>query len=183
MNAEDLKICAQINQSCKQILQNPLFCLRKFKNLSKENKEDWINDIQSVNNSDKGIAIISYLQWNYMDIALVDLPCYSSPLLQNDFRKRIREISNEQLSYEQDIQLVKILAPLTDNPNASDVERITPIHFAAHHGHTEIVKILAPWTNNPNAPNNDGETPIEFSMFNFNVCRILMSFSISRKHN
>ena len=160
LNAEDLKICAQINQSCKQILQNPLFCLRKFKNLSKKNKEDWINDIQSVNNSDKGIAIISYLQWNYMDIALVDLPCYSSPLLQNDFRNRIREISNEQLSYEQDIQLVKILAPLTDNPNASDVERITPIHFAAHHGHTEIVKILAPLTNTPNAPGKYGFTPI-----------------------
>ena len=80
-------------------------------------------------------------------------------------------------------EIVKILAHLTDHPNAPDEKGQTPIHWAARYGQTEIVKILAPLTNNPNAPNNDGETPIEFSMFNFNVCRILMSFSISRKHN
>ena len=44
----DLKICAQINQFSKQILQNPIFCLRKFERLSKENHEDWIKAIQSV---------------------------------------------------------------------------------------------------------------------------------------
>ena len=65
LNVEDLKVCAQINQSCKQILQNPIFCLAKFKDLSKENKKVWIEAIQSVKNSDKGIAIISYLQWNF----------------------------------------------------------------------------------------------------------------------
>ena len=64
LNVEDLKIVAQINQSCKQILQNPIFCLRKFENLSKENRKDWINAIQSESNSDKGIAIIAYLRWN-----------------------------------------------------------------------------------------------------------------------
>ena len=76
LDVEDLKICAQINQSCKQILQNPIFCLRNFKGLSKENQRDWIKVIQSVKNSDKGIAIISYLQWNLKKEALVDLPCY-----------------------------------------------------------------------------------------------------------
>ena len=30
LDVEDLKICAHINQSCKQILQNPIFCLSKF---------------------------------------------------------------------------------------------------------------------------------------------------------
>ena len=49
LDVEDLKICAQINQSCKQILQNPIFCLSKFEHLSKKNKEDWIKVIQSVN--------------------------------------------------------------------------------------------------------------------------------------
>ena len=42
LDAENLKICAEINQSCKQILQNPIFCLRKFEHLSKENQKDWI---------------------------------------------------------------------------------------------------------------------------------------------
>ena len=61
LDAEDLKICAQINQSCKQILQTPVFCLRKFEHLSKKNRKDWIKVTQSGKNSDKGIAIISYL--------------------------------------------------------------------------------------------------------------------------
>ena len=58
MDVEDLKICAQINQSCKLILQYPIFCLRKFKGFSKENHKEWIKVIQSVKNLDKGIAII-----------------------------------------------------------------------------------------------------------------------------
>ena len=77
LDVEDLKICAQINQSCKQILQTPIFCLRKFEHLSKMNRKDWIKVIQSVKNSDKGIAIISYLRWNLKKDVLVDLPCYS----------------------------------------------------------------------------------------------------------
>ena len=34
LEAEDLKIFAQINQSCKQILKYPIFCLSKFEHLS-----------------------------------------------------------------------------------------------------------------------------------------------------
>ena len=49
------------------------------------------------------------------------------------------------------IEIVKILAPLTDNPNAPDADGRTPIHKAALNGHTEFVKILAPLTSNPNA--------------------------------
>ena len=30
LEMEDLKICVQINQFCKQILKNPIFCLSKF---------------------------------------------------------------------------------------------------------------------------------------------------------
>ena len=63
LDVEELKICAQINGSCKQILQTPICCLRKFEYLSKMNRKDWIRVIQLVKNSDKGIAIISYLWW------------------------------------------------------------------------------------------------------------------------
>ena len=34
LEMKDLKICAQINQFCKQILKNPIFCLKKFRQLS-----------------------------------------------------------------------------------------------------------------------------------------------------
>ena len=75
-------------------------------------------------------------------------------------------------------EIVKILAPLTDNPNSADNSGITPIHQAAWIGQTEIVKILAPLTNNPNAPDKDGYTPIEFSK-NVEIQRILKSFLTS----
>ena len=71
-------------------MEKPMFLLRKFKGLSKENQNDWIKVIQSVKNSDKGIAIISYLKWN-LKKEVVDLPCYSSPAVQDDFRKKLRE--------------------------------------------------------------------------------------------
>ena len=78
LDVENLKKCAQINHSYKQILQNPLFCLRNFNGLSKVNQNEWIKAIQFLNNSDKGIAIISYLRWNLKKKALVDLPCFTS---------------------------------------------------------------------------------------------------------
>ena len=53
-------------------------------------------------------------------------------------------------------EIFKILAPLTDNPNAPDEGGRTPIYKAAMNGHTEIVKILAPLTENPNAPDEYG---------------------------
>ena len=78
-------------------------------------------------------------------------------------------------------EIVKILAPLTGDPNAPDKDGDTPIHFAAQEGHTEIVKILAPLTDNPNAPNNNGETPSSFA-YNAEIKRILKSFNTSKKH-
>lgn len=163
LDVEDLKICAQINQSSKQILENPMFWVNKFKSLSKENQKDWIKVIKTVN-SDKENLIISYLQWNLMKEA-VDLPCYSSPAVQDDFRNKIWDNCEKlkEESSDEDIELVKILAPLTDSPNTpnEDVgEGWTPIHLAAYEGHTEIVKILAPLTDNPNAPDEYGRTPI-----------------------
>ena len=56
-------------------------------------------------------------------------------------------------------EIVKFLAPLTNNPNAPDDYGYTPIFWAAYYGHTEIVKILIPLTRNPNAPIKKGETP------------------------
>ena len=212
LKVEDLKICAQINQSCKRMLEDAIFWLRKFGSLSKESQNDWIIIIQSVKNSAYEKIIISYLQWNLakelvvdlpcfwfkkfrslskknqrnwikvieseknskkekaiMDYlqwklneeALVKLPCYSSPAVQNYFRKKIMKICGEWESSDKDTEIVKILAPLTNNPNAPDGRNgETPIHRAAENGHTEIVKILAPLTDNPNASDKGGLTPI-----------------------
>ena len=161
LDSEDLKNCAQINQCCKKVLQYPIFCLRKFEHISIEKQKDWIKIIQSVTNSDKGIAIISYLQWKLKNEHLMDLLCYSSLTVQNDFRMKLIEICQKIELSDEDLEIVKILAALTDNPNAPNQWGDTPIYWAAHNGHTEIVKILAPLTDDPNAPDEDGCTPID----------------------
>ena len=38
LDVENLKKCTQIKHSCKQILQNLLFCWKKFNDLSKDNQ-------------------------------------------------------------------------------------------------------------------------------------------------
>ena len=212
LDVEDMKICKQINKSCKQIFKNPMFWLRKFRHISKESQTNWIHIIQSVKNSDykklmisylewnlkteveladlpsfwfnkfrslpkenqkdwievidsqnnsvKEEAIMSYLQWKLKKEDLVDLPCYTTPTIQDDFRKKIFEISKKlELSVE-DTKIIKIIAPLMDNPNSPNASGSTPILFSALNGHTEIVKILAPLTSNPNAPNKWGDIPI-----------------------
>ena len=212
LDVENLKMCAKINQSCKQILKNSIFWLKKFGQLSKENQDEWIKIIHSVknsnleiiivsylqwtltkkveevdlpylwfqkfrslsmenqkdwikvinsqNNSVKEEAIMSYLQWKLKKEDLVDLPCYTTPTIQDDFRKKIFEISKKlELSVE-DTKIIKIIAPLMDNPNSPNASGSTPILFSALNGHTEIVKILAPLTSNPNVPNKWGDIPI-----------------------
>ena len=202
LDAEDLKICGLINQSCQQILDNPMFWLRKFEGLSKANQKDWIKVIQSVKNYEKKKKISYYLQWNLqkfekpkvvasqntankrlccycneqmsaagrkthehecslyfkfvektsheskpylcmikncsmkyvtrgnayrhmsnkhleelakMKDDVADLPCYSSHSVQDDFRKKIIEGCEKNKASDEDVKIVKILAPLTDN--------------------------------------------------------------------
>ena len=112
----------------------PCFWFKKFRGLSEENQKDWIKVIQSEKNSEKERAIMSYLLWNLKKEALVDLPCYTSPAVQDDFRKRIRECCEKfrwESSSDEDTEIVKILAPLTENPNAPDgIFGETPIEVA-----------------------------------------------------
>ena len=110
----------------------------------------------------------------------MDLPCYTSPALQEDFRNKISKICEKSHSQycNEDTEIVKILAPLTENPNAAyefnpfwsyinhRSSGDTPILLAARKGYTEIVKILAPLTDNPNVADDSGETPINTAAYN-----------------
>ena len=183
LDHDHLEVCGQINISSKQILANPLFWIKKFTALSKEKQNDWTRVIQSVKSSAKEKSIVSYLKWNLKKGAIEDLPCYSSPAVQDNFRKKIWKICmNRGRSSDEDMEIVKILAPLTDNLNAPNKIGDTPIYWAAWNGHTEIVKILAPLTDYPNTPNNYGETPSSVAK-KAEIRKILESFYTSRKRN
>ena len=143
LDIEDLKICGQINQSCKQILEEPKFWLKKFKCLSEKNQKDWIKAIKQVKSLDERNAIISYLQWN-LKKGNVDLTCYSSPSVQKDLRKKIFECCKKgKKSSDENTDIVKILATLTNNPNAPNNNGAISIDWVTYIRYAEMVKILA----------------------------------------
>ena len=140
LDLDHLEVCGQINESSKQILANPMFWIRKFEDLSKGNHEDWMKVIQSVKNSAKEKSIVLYMKWNLKKEAMKDLPCYSSPDVQDDFRNEIWKSCKKWDLSDDDTEIVKILAPLTHNPNAPNNDGVTP--FDLSRNHPEIRRIL-----------------------------------------
>ena len=117
--------------------------MRKFEYLSKANQKEWIKAIQSVKSTDKGIAIISNLQWN-LKKEVVDPPCYPNNALQI-----LKYCCAKRESSDEDIEIAKLSANLIDNaiknaPSESGFHLGMAIHSAVYnyYGHTEIVKIL-----------------------------------------
>ena len=194
LDVQDLNMCAQINQSCKQILESPIFWMKKFRSPSKqENQKEWI---------------FKAAQDGYTEIVKILVPLTDNPNAPNIWgfstpihmaacngHTEIVEILAPMTknpdapnvegatpiywaSYNGHIEIVKILAPLTENPNAPDKHGVTPIFHAAKNGHTEIVNILTPLTDNPNAPNKNGVTPIHVAK-DIEILRILQSFVTS----
>ena len=158
----DLMKCKLINQSVTQILDNPMFWITKLiqSGLPKEQQKEWIKAIQLETNSEMKKYIAAYLEWNFKKKNLFDLHLYTKPAVQEDFRRKMQKVIDERRLNNENIEIIKILAPLTDNFNVPDKFGKTPIYKAAQNGHTNIVKILAPLTNNPNIPDKNGKTPM-----------------------
>ena len=184
LNYETLEVCQQINKNSKQILENPMFWLKKFirRGLSKKNQMDWIEVIRITRETELEPYILSYLKRCSKNEKVVDLPCYinkdviekCSTYIQQflaDFLKDPKEVQQDMMKDQmfqlsngnkiEDIQMYALIAVyLKLNPNAPQEYGITPIHIAADEGFVDFVQILAPLTENPNAPDEEGETPI-----------------------
>lgn len=76
------------------------------------------------------------------------------------------EIIKKVLLQHGSAEIVQILDPLPNIPNAGDRHGWTPIQKAAKCGHTDIVRILAPLTEKPNATAPDGWTPLQDAAWN-----------------
>ena len=178
---QNLENCRQINQSCKEILDNPLFWLGKLisRGISKKNQMEWIKAIE-MTKGDRDLEkfVFLYLKRSMKNSRVADLNCYIDEDFLIKSANMIRmylkaENLNEQdedgrtpihlAVAEKDLERVKVLSQLTDNPNVPDKVGDTPIQLAACNGYGEIVRILAPLTDNPNAPNNNGLTPIQMA--------------------
>ena len=65
LDSEDLATCQFINKSCKQILSNPLFWIKKwriFRGLSKKNQEVWTKAIQMSRGTNFEKNLLSYIK-------------------------------------------------------------------------------------------------------------------------
>ena len=171
LNYEDLQKCQLINQSTKHILENSMFWVKKLvqRGLSKDNQKVLIKAIQSVKNSDKEKHILSFLKWNLKTEERFGFPLVGTPI----YWAACRGFT----------EVVKILAPLTDNPNAPIENGTTAIYWATSDGHTEIVKILAPLTDNPNAPEKNGVTPLHLAASNGHTEIVKILAPLTNNHN
>ena len=86
LETEDLEVCEEINQSSKQILEDPSFWLWKLmlKGLPEEKIEDWKKAIKLAKTTDLYKNVNLYLKWKLKQ-DIVDVPCYSSPYGLEDF--------------------------------------------------------------------------------------------------
>ena len=130
-----------------------MFWLKKWSfnrgGLSKENQTDWIKALQMTKNTNLETNVVLYIQ-NIIKIGHFvdgDTPIHHA-------------------AREGHLDVIKFLAPLTENPNAPDMYGDTPIHEAASFGNLDVIRFLAPLTENPNKPNKNGLTPIDVAMKN-----------------
>ena len=85
LNHEELEFCRLINQPCKQILENPMFWLKKFirKGLPNQDQLDWTKAIQLTKDTVLEKIVLLYLKKSSKNKRVVDLPCYNDEKIIN----------------------------------------------------------------------------------------------------
>ena len=192
LDKESLLNCRLVNQTWKEILDVPIFCLKNFK--SSEVVENWKFLSQQI--EDEQIAKKFSLVLNKMEKSRPIKPLGMVIQLGNagkyhDVMKFIIEHEKRYSTVDDLIfpyysvwdgwdmtpihlaarygftQSVERLKDKYDSPidyiETSDGRN--PIHFAAVYDYLEIVKNLAKFTDVPNAPADNGTTPIHIAAF------------------
>ena len=158
LDFQAVKKCQLLNNSFKDILEDPMFWLRKWRTqrgLSKKNHDDWVKAIQLTKNTNAEANVKLYLQKVIKNGHVVDIPCF----IDSDAVERSTEFTFEKAREEMNLGVLQILAAMKDNPNEKvklettldpTTVGLTPIAIAAINGHLNIIKILAPITKYPN---------------------------------
>ena len=143
--------CQKVNNRLWNIIMNPWFWFNRIKLHNKlllGHQKEWMKFCEKLGKLNLTKAMTPALTYIYVQLE-------DSVTLNETYWSAIQD-TEEILAAE----IVRIMAPLIENPNSLSEDGDTTICWAAQNGHAEIVKILAPLTNNPNAPNQYGSTPI-----------------------
>ena len=65
LDFEKLEVCGLVNESCRQIIDNPMFWLKKFirRGLSEKNQMAWTEVIRLTRDTDLEAYVMRYLKW------------------------------------------------------------------------------------------------------------------------
>ena len=181
LNYEKLETCRLVNVFCKDILDNPMFWLKKFirRGLSKKNQIDWMAAIQITPHWNLETSILNYLKQSSKNERVIDIPCHINEETLSEYSEKIIKLKekDEDLIFEQlddeirsgndNVARFQILALFMDNYKVFPEDGIYPILEAANRKfeNPQIMKILAPLTKNLNAPEEEtGHTPIHWAV-------------------
>ena len=167
--------CQKVNTFWKSILNTPTFWLKKCseKGLSNQYYLEWSKLIQQPKNQHVDEDVILHLQKMFFTKTFL-------PPIQMSFIDMMQCLG--QKIYNDKLDIMKIMAPISENANASfphsdyfgyNFDEYTPIQIAVDmfwdHMTSkeciEIIKILAPFSDNPDAPDPTGWTPIQKIIF------------------
>ena len=179
LDRNSLLDCQKVNEYWGSILRNPWFWFHRMtqrKILSQEHKNEWmdfcekLSKLKFTNDMTHGL---NFIYGCLEDSWTLDETYWSAHYGASYYFMEQYNTFKNTLSGIKSVEIVRIMAPLLENPNAPDKWGKTPIFFAVLRGHTEIVKILAPLTIFPNVPDNFGDTPLHQ---HFMVTLILSKF-------
>ena len=174
---QDLKFCGLLDSSflysVDQLMENPLFLLRKFVlgGMSKKNETDWTKIIQMTRGTNVAEIILLYFKRYLQNEKMVDfdMPCHiKKDNLKNDSEIIMKEkdgnlsivSSIDYNHYYSNYEIVKILEANENvgiwenefSPIWEKFKELGTITWVANIGHTEIVQVVTPLTDNPNKP-------------------------------
>ena len=163
LDFHDLQACQLINKSSKEILDSPMFWLKKWKRniggiLSQKNNSDWKQAIQKIRgDTDLESNVRSYIKKIIQMGHFVDVPCFIDDSAIDKFYNgySIKEAYNEN---NYGFLQIKWKEFYENFPKRN--EEFALIHCSAANNRANLIKIFAPLVKNPNYLNSYGQTPM-----------------------
>ena len=183
LDFEDLQTCQPLSKSCQEIIEDPMFWLRKLRaqrGLSEKNYNDWAKAIQSARNTNMETNVKLYLQKVIKNGHVVDFPCF----IDADALENSTGFTFEKALKERNLGVLQILASMERDPNPIVAPNPrTAIENAALNGHLNIIKILAPITIDPVFQDYHGITPIWFASWRGHIDVLKFLAPLSKNPN
>ena len=130
LDYEKLQVCECINNSSQEILNNPMFWLKRWtlRGISQKNRDDWSKAIQIVPKFSEEISLnlTKYLKRIVRNERLVDIPCYIDQETIEEvlhWENQYREWDMETISYF-GAGAVQVKSILSKKFNLEDVNQL-----------------------------------------------------------